>query len=306
MGLKGQLKDESPLAKLFWLLFISLGFFFVSGVLGLLLVGPIFGIDLLNDPEAFQQLGDPQVIRALKFAQVVNAIGFFVIPAFLFAWLTGTNLSSFFGLQRRMAAFPVMVVLLLVVAALPLENFIGWLNESIHFPDFLMGLEQSFRAMQAETEQTVMAFLKMEGPSDLIMNLIIIALIPAIGEEMLFRGWMQPLLIQRNRSIHAGIWITAALFSLVHMQFFAFFPRLIMGAALGYIYFWSRSLWYPMIAHFANNALAVLAIYFMDLGKLPDGVDDAGRDNLALFAISLAASILLLFATRRYFNQEGH
>ncbi len=306
MSLKARLKDESAGAKLFWLLFISLGFFFVSGLLALLLSEPIFGVDMLGNPSLAKDFSDPQVIRAMKFSQTVNAIGFFVIPPLLFAWFCGTDLKSFFGLSRPLKAFPVVAVFLLVIAALPLENFVASLNEAVHFPEFLSGWETNLRNMQEETERTVVAFLRMDGIGDLSINLLMVALLPAIGEEMLFRGWFQRLFIQKYRSVHAGIWITAALFSLIHMQFFAFLPRLIMGAALGYLFYWSRSIYLPMLAHFLNNAMAIIALYFIGTGSLPEGMDETGSDNLMLFAASTLAVGVILFGLRRFYNEEGH
>ncbi|HAS35299.1 MAG TPA: hypothetical protein DCS15_02335 [Flavobacteriales bacterium] len=306
MSLNGRLKDEPAGAKLFWLLFISLGFFFVSGLLALLLSEPLFGIDMIGNPSLARDFGDPQVIRAMKFSQTVNAIGFFIIPPILFAWLCGTDLRSFFGLGRPLKLFPIAAAVLLVIAALPLENFVATLSDAIHFPDIIAGWETNLRNMQEETERTVVAFLKMEDLGDLGINLMMVALLPAVGEEMLFRGWFQPLLIQRFRSVHMGIWITAALFSLIHMQFFAFFPRLIMGAALGYLFYWSRSIYLPMLAHFLNNALAILALYFIHQGSLPEGVEDTGSDNIMLFSLSAAAVAVILFGLRRFYNEEGH
>ena len=127
--------------------------------------------------------------------------------------------------------------------------------------------------MKASEEQAAAlteAFLKMSTPGELIFNLFMIALIPAIGEELLFRGIVQNIFSRWLKNNHAAVWFTAILFSAMHMQFYGFIPRLMLGAMLGYLLVWSGNLWWPIIAHFVNNAAAVIFSYlfqnkFIDL-----------------------------------------
>ena len=104
-------------------------------------------------------------------------------------------------------------------------------------------------------------FLKMDKIGDLLFNLFLIAIIPAIGEEMFFRRVIQKKLKNILRNPHIAILITSFIFSAIHMQFFGFLPRFFLGMVLGYLFYYSGNLLMPIIAHFTNNALAILLMY---------------------------------------------
>ncbi len=116
--------------------------------------------------------------------------------------------------------------------------------------------------MEGNAEKLTLAFLKMDSPLDLMLNILIVALLPAIGEELLFRGCLQQLLVEWTKKPHLSIFIAAALFSAIHFQFLGFVPRMLIGAFLGYLFYWSGNLWYAIIGHFVNNALQVVGYYF--------------------------------------------
>ena len=102
----------------------------------------------------------------------------------------------------------------------------------------------------------------MNSPGELLFNLVLVAVLPAIGEELVFRGIIQQKIEEKYRNGHLAIWATAFFFSVMHLQFEGLFPRMILGAVLGYIFYWTRNLWIPVIAHFIINALQVLAKYY--------------------------------------------
>ena len=242
------------------------------------------------------------MLSALKFTQVNNALGLFIVPTILYSWLMNRPFKQNYGLDKVLNLRMIILVLVLVLFALPVENFIGELNQSIHLPDALSQLEDSMRRMEKVAEETTMAFLKMDGVSDLILSLFIMAILPALGEELLFRGVIQKLFGEQFKSHHLAIWLTAAIFSAIHMQFFGFFPRLIMGAALGYLFYWSGSLWYPIIAHFLNNAIAVTMAYFIGIEQLPESIEDAGSNAPAVFGLTLVVCFLILYRIRTGFD----
>jgi hypothetical protein len=170
--------------------------------------------------------------------------------------------------------------------------FIGWLlemNMSIPFPDWILSLGN-------DSEKIVESFLKMNNLGDLLFNLLVIAIVPAIGEELLFRGYLQQSFSKWLSNPHVAIIVTAVLFSAIHLHFQAFFPRLILGVLLGYLFYWSGSLWLPILAHFTNNAQAVIISY--PTFKVDSGVYSVLSDvevdpMMALF--SFASVVVLLF-----------
>ena len=128
-----------------------------------------------------------------------------------------------------------------------------------------------------------------------MVNILIIAVIPALGEELLFRGVIQQLFLKWNGKVHLSIWLTAFIFSAVHMQFLGFFPRLILGAVLGYMLVWSGSLWLPIIAHFTNNAFAVVVTYFIGVNKVDPSIESMGSEGGSIVLISGLGGLLLLY-----------
>ena len=199
-------------------------------------------------------------IALMKFTQAFSSIGLFVLPPFIFARITGTKAIHFLKLDQRPYALLVLFSCILMFFQLPWINALGNWNDSIEWHGMLRPLYESLRTKEDAAARLIEQFLYMPSPLELLQSLVVVALIPALGEELLFRGVVQPL-VSKSYGIHAGVWITAFAFSFIHFQFFGFFPRLLLGALLGYLAVWSGSLWYAIAAHFANNAMAVLGYY---------------------------------------------
>lgn len=142
------------------------------------------------------------------------------------------------------------------------------------FPEVLKGIEQWMRKMEDEGAKTTAAILKMKSIGDFLITLFIIAIVPAICEEFLFRGALQRTFLRWIKNPHVAIWISAIIFSTIHFQFYGFFPRLFLGAAFGYIYFWTGSLWYTIFAHFLNNGFAVGMAWYFQKNNLPLNNDE--------------------------------
>ncbi len=123
------------------------------------------------------------------------------------------------------------------------------------------------------------AFLTMNSPLDLLLNLLFMALAPAIGEEILFRGYLQQTLGNLIKNHHAAIWLAAFWFSAFHFQFYGFLPRMVLGAIFGYLFYWSGSLWIPILAHFVNNATAVIVHYFGKANGLEEKLEQFGTQE---------------------------
>ncbi len=156
---------------------------------------------------------------------------------------------------------PHLPVLLLGMAAIvsvsPLIDLLSTWNQGLHLPESMKAVEQWMINSEKAAEITTNQLLNTSNWGGFIMNILIIAIMAGIGEELLFRGVLQKILINWTRNTHVGILCAAIIFSAIHFQFFGFFPRMILGMVLGYLYVWSKSIWVPIIAHALNNALTV-------------------------------------------------
>lgn len=147
-----------------------------------------------------------------------------------------------------------------------------------------------------------MKLIEVDNVGGLILNLVMIAIIPALGEELLFRGLIQRHLSESFRNIHVAILVTAVIFSLVHLQIYSFLPRFFLGIVLGYLLFIGKSIWYPIIAHFINNAIGVIFYYMAHKDKAGDTLEEIGTSEsmpmMALISIFAVAGIMMLLVWR--------
>lgn len=193
---------------------------------------------------------------ALLLFQGLQAFGVFIIPAICMRYLWGYQQSTVSNQQSGLLA---LLGVGIMVTAIPLINsMVAW-NESIRLPESLRGLEQWIQQTEAQAELLLQGFLTYKNGAwqVLLLNLLVLAILPGIGEELAFRGVLQSLF--RNR--HVAVWVTAFVFSFVHFQFYGFIPRLLLGALFGYVLLWSGQLGLCMLMHATNNALSVLVFY---------------------------------------------
>ena len=262
------------------------------------LISAVWGVSFFTDPASIQDYANPQIVQVNRILLMFQHIGMFVVPAIIFGILVSTNWKKYLGFNSMKIAF-VIGSILVMISALPLINALSWLNMQIKLPEFLSGLENILGGMEDGAADLTKAITQTDNPWIFAFNILVVALLPAIGEEMVFRGALMPILIKWTGKKHLGVWISAALFSAMHMQFYGFFPRLMLGALLGYIFLWSRSLWAPIIAHFTNNALAVFLLFMMSKGKISEELDSfapTGSDLILLvISVAFVGGILYLF-----------
>lgn len=282
MRLKAIYKDKSSTNKIGILfLIVLLSVFFVSLIaLG---ITNVFFNDLSNSLTV-NYLENSSYINYLKLMQLFSAVGLFILPILIYSYLTGFDLN--FRNVRRQNILLVFAIMLLIPPFISL--LLEW-NMQIQVPNF-------FRYFDRDTEELVKAFLKMDNIWDLLYTLLVVAVIPALGEELFFRGYLQKKIGVFLKNSHLSIIITSFLFSAIHLHFHGLIPRFVLGMLLGYLFLWSRSLWVPILAHFINNALAIIFAY--PLFKLESGSyslfsEEKVDPKIAL--ISLISVLLLLF-----------
>ncbi|MCE5332534.1 MAG: CPBP family intramembrane metalloprotease [Bacteroidales bacterium] len=203
---------------------------------------------------------DMSDIRNLKIMQLIQSVGMFVVPPLTLAFLWSEKPLHYLQLTTKLKLSSILLVVVLMIVAIPFINLITLLNQQMALPDFLAPVETWMKNSEAQAAALTEKMLNIHSIDGLLFNILLIAMIPALGEELFFRGTIQKLLTEWRSAI-AGIWIAAFVFSAIHLQFYGFFPRMLLGAFFGYLLVWSGSLWLPIIAHFTNNAIAVIFYY---------------------------------------------
>jgi membrane protease YdiL (CAAX protease family) len=239
---RGTFENYSGFAKisLLALVFIFFTLFFAI----------VFKLEVLS----FSGMKEGNLLRLTLFTQ--DLIIFISTPLLtqFFLWKDSTKKS----LQLRT---PNLIILALGVMAMvsisPLIDVLSTWNQGLQLPESLKSIEDWMINTEKAAEATTNTLLNTDSWGGFIMNILIIAIMAGIGEELMFRGVIQKILIGWTKNIHLGILYTAIIFSTIHFQFYGFVPRMILGMVLGYLYIWSKSLWVPVIAHAINNALTV-------------------------------------------------
>ncbi|MGM9805457.1 MAG: type II CAAX prenyl endopeptidase Rce1 family protein [Candidatus Aphodosoma sp.] len=190
----------------------------------------------------------------------------------------------------------ILLAAAVAVCALPFTSVIGDLNSAISFPDSLHQLENQLKSMEEAARLTTERMMQTESYANLAINIMVMAVLPALCEEIFFRGTVQRYL-QQSYNKHIAVWTTAILFSTVHFQFFGFIPRMLMGAGLGYMYLFTGSLWIPVTAHFINNAIVVTATFY-SYNTLTSPAVFNGFTTWYVALASLSATVALLYKMR--------
>lgn len=284
-------EENSPFLQLLFLMLFAIVGVFIFIVIGFVIAFVLYGSDLIKDM-AWLTGADPKYIPALKIILTAQQIGLFLTPAILLAVTEGKKPNQFYGMKMPRVN-PLLIVILIMVVSIPAMGFINELNQKMHLPNFLKGIEAWMRKMEDEGMVTTMAILKMNNFTDYILNLTVIAIIPAICEELIFRGGLQRTFLRLFKNPHVAIWTSAIIFSSIHFQFFGFFPRLFLGAAFGYIYFWTGSIWHAIIAHFLNNAFAVSMAYYFQKNNMPINQDENMSISWYIYLISAILTLAL-------------
>ena len=144
----------------------------------------------------------------------------------------------------------------------------------------------------------------MHSVSDLLIALLVIAILPGIGEELVFRGMTQQLFIESKFNPHLSIWLAAIIFSAIHFQFFGFLPRMLLGALFGYLFYWSGNLLIPIIAHVFTNGAQVLLMYIYKEDLLDTGMEEDPGLTFTTISISILLSFMFLYYFKRLYQKS--
>ncbi|MBQ8099996.1 MAG: CPBP family intramembrane metalloprotease [Paludibacteraceae bacterium] len=248
-----------------------------------------------------------QSVFSLKMMQMLQTTGTFMLPCFAGAYLWSEKPMEWLHIDRGTDWRAVGVVVVLMLCAVPGVNLLAWLNGKMELPAFLSGLEELMKAQEEAAGELTERFIRADSIGELLLNVCLMALLPAFSEELCFRGTLFTLFSGKGNR-HVALWAVAILFSAIHFQFYGFVPRMLLGALFGYMLLWSGSLWLPVLAHFVNNCTAVVLynLYYMR-GRNTDEIDMFGTEDtwwagilsLLLTAVLIAVLHRVLHSSRR-------
>ncbi len=291
-------------AKLVLLIFLVLLFALLSSVLSLLLAIPLYHNDLMTLYRIIEN-PDTENIGVIKFFQITQSVFLFIIPAMLAAWLFSENSFTYLKADRKASGITLLMVLLSLFVAVPMLNAVTDLNSQFNLPWWLDGLEKKMMAMEDNAGRLTKLFLVSDSTIDLAVNFVMIAILPAIGEEFLFRGVLQRVFIDWTKNSHVGIILAAFIFSFIHFQFYGFFPRFLLGLYFGYLMVWSGSIWVPVAGHLINNGMAVIYYHFATKPMGETTLDSIGTNHTGNSVILLSVFITSILLGMIYWYEKG-
>jgi membrane protease YdiL (CAAX protease family) len=276
------------------LLFISCGAgILISGIITILIGQYILHVPTAQLSDALMQ---PANIQLTRIIQVFTSFLYIGMPALIVASIANRQPTAQLGFNTKANIRQVLIIILMVIAGFLLSGALSKLNEMIPIPKTA---ENYFRKLEDNYDEQVMFIGNMHSPLDFILSLIVLAVAPAIFEEMLFRGTLQKIIVSFTRNAFWGILITSIIFSVIHISYYGFLPRIFLGLMIGYIFYYSKNLWLSILAHFLNNAYSVTIIYMLsNSGKL---TADKLNDSLPLYYGLIGGTVIffLFVAFRR-------
>ena len=274
---------------------------FLGGFLGNVIIYGLLSYNHLDMNSLIQDLNENSDISHRKYISnllAINHLSTFLLPVLVLLSLLYYN--KWTSIVKLTTPKNIGLLILGVFWLLLSYPFIEWLytvNKAIPLPQWMNTMEDS-------TNEIVINLLGTPDFGLLFLNLLVMAILPALGEELVFRGVVQPNLIKMVSNYHIAIWITAFIFSAIHMQFQGFLPRMVLGALLGYLSFWSKNLWFPIIAHFFNNAIQVVAFFIVKKNNIEIDLNNNFEFPIYILIISLILFLGIGWYFYRYFLQN--
>ena len=244
--------------------------------------------------------------NAFMFSDMIGKIVGFILLPILYLLISKQQDSNPFKQDPRIPFTGISILLGIsaLVLSLPSITVIAELNKNMHLPEAFKHIEDSIRKSEALAEALTSLFVNVHSTPDILLSILALALIPAIGEEIIFRGFFQRELIQITKNIHLSVWVAAAVFSFIHFQFLGFFPRMLLGALLGYMYVWSGSLLVPILMHFTNNALTLILLIAYNNNVIDFNPDSSEQIPYAFVLISFIACVAIVYNRKKTFDNS--
>ena len=304
--------DQNPDLRMSpWLMILLL---IISSIIGLfafnsvsiILLLPTFEFDYELLQEAFIYPAEhPEARLQILIAQGITSFGaFFLAPVILLKVFLKMPVRSFFGWPKPMG-LSILTTIIITFSFMVINSIVVDWNQHIELPSFMSWFEQQAKSKEIQLQQLTEFLTNFDGFFQFLVGMVVIAIVPSIGEEFLFRGLLQNMFHRGFGNAHVAIWLTALLFGAFHFQFYGAFPRMLLGVLFGYLYYWSGHLSLAMLGHFVNNGFTLITLYLNSQGVIDYNI--TGEPELpptSLLLLFGGICGVLLFVFRNFYQVE--
>lgn len=271
-------------------------------LIGLMIVGTILAsfspLLFTRSIESFSKL------NVLRITQIISQFFMFIAPPLLYAVLVKEKPMHYLGFKKT-SPWHLLIGVMMMYTILPLNNVFAEWNANISLPESMRAIEDIMKSLQEQATEITERMLNVNTVGGLLVNLFMIAGLAAFGEELIFRSMLQPFLIKACRNVHIGIFVASCVFSFIHFEFYGFLPRLVLGMLLGYMFYYSKSIWVPMLMHFVNNGTAVVLYYLNNIGVTNIDVESFGQTEIFPLIISIIGMTVMFWFAIKLHNKTS-
>lgn len=237
-----------------------------------------------------------QTATTLRIATLINDIIMFVMPPVICAVVYSYRPAEYLRVASAPGLTPLILAVGTMICSIPMMNMIIEWNEGLSLPSSFAAMESWMREAEQRAGDTVNTLMGGSSAGSLILSILIVGVLAGFSEELFFRGGIQRLLVSGRVNPHVAIWVTAFLFSAIHLQFFGFFPRLLLGAFFGYLLYWTKNLWVPIVCHILNNSIVATVTWMTARGSVTSGsLNEIGTAVSAHQLLWVTVSIIMTF-----------
>lgn len=249
------------------------------------------------------------VAAAYRISAVLQSVLVFITPALAVAMLSTRFPASLLAVDRLPSLKFTLTAIFTLVVSIPLMNIIIEWNQNLTFPESMSGIVQTFKDLEAKSEDSINMMTSGNSAGILIVNIMIVGIFAGLGEELFFRGGLMRLLGGvKSIGTHKAIWISAIIFSALHLQFFGFVPRMLLGVFFGYLLAWSGSLWLPILMHIINNSIIVTFEWINQTNGTDIDINSIGTgsstSNIIILTLSVVLTAFSLFMLYKFSKQN--
>ncbi|WP_026462229.1 CPBP family intramembrane glutamic endopeptidase [Adhaeribacter aquaticus] len=293
-------RNTHPVNYILLLLVFILGGFFVGNFFSMAVLFLRYHLGISELAMMVQNpAGYPQGKEAMSIFQGISHFCAFTLGPVIMMLSFGFNLDKYFSPKTAIPFSAVVLAAILCFIIMPVNSWFIDINSKMNLPGFMQGLEQWAKEKEETLRKLTQYLTQFDTVGQFLLGLVVFALIPAIGEELVFRGIIQQQLLRWFKKPHLAIWVTAIIFGAIHLQFYGMLPRTLLGALFGYLYWWSGNIWIPIIGHFINNGFVVVLSYMVRQKMVDYDVDSVEAMSWQSILFSVVLSIVLLILLQK-------